>query len=63
MAKKLNEHIISFDSNERRNENKRNKKSLKILKFNDITNKNIININNLNDKCNINNKEKIIIIK
>ena len=58
MAKKLNDHIISFDSNERRNENKRNKKSLKILKFNDITNKNIININNLNDKCNINNKEK-----
>ena len=58
MAKKLNEHMISFDSNERRNEYKKNKKSLKILKFNDVTNKNIININNMNDNNNINNKEK-----
>ena len=58
MAKKLNEHIINFDSNERRNESKRNKKSLKILKFNNITDKNITNINNMIDKNNINNKEK-----
>ena len=44
MAKKLNEHIISYDLKERKNfnENKRNKKSLKIFKlFNDNTNNNI----------------------
>ena len=55
MAKKLNEHIISYDLKERKNlnENKRKKKSLKIFKlFNDNTANNIINLKNIN---NINN--------
>jgi hypothetical protein len=50
MAKKLNEHIISYDLKERKNinENKRNKKSLKIFKlFKDNINNNILNTNNI----------------
>ena len=50
MAKKLNEHIISYDLKERKNlnENKRNKKSLKIFKlFHDNTANNIINLKNI----------------
>ena len=59
MAKKLNEHIISYDLKERKNlnENKRNKKSLKIFKlFNDNTNNNIANLKNINNTSNDNGK-------
>ena len=59
MAKKLNEHIISYDLKERKNfnENKRNKKSLKIFKlFNDNTNNNIENLKNINNTSNDNGK-------
>jgi hypothetical protein len=46
MAKKLNEHIMSYDIKEKKNfkEIKRNKKSLKIFKlFHDNTKNNFIN--------------------
>jgi hypothetical protein len=53
MAKKLNEYIISYDLKERKNinENRRNKKSLKIFKlFKDNINDNIINTHNIKSK-------------